>query len=366
MQSENSELERQVEVLTKMRAKERGGDTETVKREIGGSRPAFGIAHLTAKIGETATYNSKINAMNSSLTSTNQSIASLQGRMAQLRQQTSGSHSLSSESHILAQQLKSSESRLDKATERYNELLTNNRKLRDSITSVRHELAAYSGAWRKLDKEAAEVKKRMADLVLATNEANAARDASQIRLLRLKEVQSREREAYEREMRELQRKKEADAKLRQFLAEKIAERKEKRIELERERRELDKGVSGSIAVLHQIRTLRETVDLYAEVLEELRDMVAAWEGLDKNAAKKLEAKELLQRFAALEHRSFSLFSYVNELAMKAANYRAKLAVMRDEIKAAEQKRAERNQGTEEKRDKLEVRFPLLASCQSLT
>ncbi|KAI9013562.1 hypothetical protein DFJ74DRAFT_291479 [Hyaloraphidium curvatum] len=344
MRDENAELERQVEVLTKMKVKSRPADFETVKREI-------------------ASYTSKISTLTSSVNETNQSISSLQSRMAQLRQLASGTHSLTSESQALASQLRSAESRLDKATEKYNELLIAGRRLREQVTSVRHELVAYTQAWRRLEREAGEIKRRSGELVQATNAANAARDASQVQLLRLREVQAREREAFEREARENRRRREADEELRSFLAEKLRERSEKKVELERERRELERA-SGSIPAMLVARTPRETVEVYTEALDELKEMVAAWEDAGASGQGDLgDPKQLVARFVQLEHRGYSLFGYVNELGMQAAGHRAKLAAMRAEIDEADKKRRIKQEGEDERRDRLQR---ALASTTSRT
>jgi chromosome segregation ATPase len=241
---------------------------------------------------------------------------------------------------------------LDKATERYNELLTTNRKLRDSITGLRHELGAYSTAWRKLEKKQAEVKKKMGELVQKTNDANSGRDGFQVRLLKMKELQTRERESSERELKELARKKEADAKLKAFLEEKIRNREDtvaRKIEVERRKMEVG---SGSLAGIGIVRGPRETIEVFDEVMADLRELVASWDGAKVNW--EMDTRALIQRFAALEDRGYSLFGYVNELGMKAAGYRAKLETMKAEIEKEERKREGKEMGEGERRDKLEV------------
>jgi len=65
---------------------------------------------------------------------------------------------------------------LDKALVKFNEALAHNKNLRETIDNLRRERVVFDGIYRKLERELAEKKNRMAQIIGAADQAYASRD----------------------------------------------------------------------------------------------------------------------------------------------------------------------------------------------
>ena len=75
-----------------------------------------------------------------------------------------------------AKQIKILENRLDKANQRFNDLIAQNKKTREEIDNIRKEKAIFEGVYSKLEKQLAGKRKNIAQIIEAANFAYEERD----------------------------------------------------------------------------------------------------------------------------------------------------------------------------------------------
>lgn len=84
-----------------------------------------------------------------------------------------GSHERHSQ---LQKQIRILENRLDKANQKFNEAISQNKNLREAIDSLRRERVIFDNIYRKLEKELHNKRKEMADIIEIANTAYEQRD----------------------------------------------------------------------------------------------------------------------------------------------------------------------------------------------
>jgi chromosome segregation ATPase len=92
-------------------------------------------------------------------------------------------------------QIRILENRLDKANQKFNEAIAKNKKLRESIDSLRRERVIFDNIYRKLEKELHSKREKMAKIIETANLAYEHRDIAQEELATL--IQQAEREKIE-------------------------------------------------------------------------------------------------------------------------------------------------------------------------
>ena len=85
------------------------------------------------------------------------------------------------------------ENRLDKALQKYNETLAQNKSLRREIDSLRQERLGFERQYGKMDKELQGIKQQMADVIEAANEAYEIRDNAEFHTAEIREEMDREK-----------------------------------------------------------------------------------------------------------------------------------------------------------------------------
>ena len=85
------------------------------------------------------------------------------------------------------------ENRLDKALQKYNETLAQNKALRREIDSLRQERLSFERQYGRLDKELQGIKQQMADVIEAANEAYEIRDNAEFHTAEIREEMGREK-----------------------------------------------------------------------------------------------------------------------------------------------------------------------------
>jgi len=79
-------------------------------------------------------------------------------------------------SSALDKQIRILENRLEKANQKFNESIANNKKLREEIDNLRRERVIFDNIYQKLEKELHDRRKEMADIIETANSAYEDRD----------------------------------------------------------------------------------------------------------------------------------------------------------------------------------------------
>ena len=119
------------------------------------------------------------------------------------RQKMGGINASRENNQAISKQILILENRLDKALKKYNEALSNNKKLRGNIDNLRRERLVFDQIYRKLEKELGEKKREMARIIEVSNKAYEARDAAQAEMASLKAQADKEQSEFESEWKEL-------------------------------------------------------------------------------------------------------------------------------------------------------------------
>merc|ERR1719243_373297 len=123
-------------------------------------------------------------------------------------------------------QIKTLENRLDRALQKFNEAIADNRGLRDQIDALRRERVVFDDIYRKLENELQQKKKEMANIIEQANAAYEARDSAQAQMAALKQQADKEHSEFEKEWRELGRLIENDKRMKEFMRTKVRDGKQ--------------------------------------------------------------------------------------------------------------------------------------------
>ena len=194
------------------------------------------------------------------------------------------------------------ENRLDKALVKYNKSLATNKRLRVMIDNLRRERVTFDKLARKFEKEVAEQKRIMQELIEQSNAAYEARDEAQNRISTLREKAEKEYQTYIQEIKDLDRNIEHDRKLREFLSTKSVDRTERMEEVDG----LEKKNKREKHSLNARANSHESLNIFFEQYDRMLKEI-------ENATGIKEIKKFIQHFKAMEEDNFALFVYVNEV-----------------------------------------------------
>eukprot|EP00731_Ephydatia_muelleri_P014322 Em0008g42a len=223
---------------------------------------------LQELIQKQAAYQERIAQEEKTIEQLEKQINEIRKSVGKQRKEMGGSN-MSHHQHVTLQKhLKVMENRLDKAT-------------------------CFEGIQRRHQRELADCKQRMGEIIEMSTLAYEARDEAQSKMLALKEKADKELTQYSTELKELIRVIDHDRKLKEFMRRKDHERTEAHEEMEmtRRKREADKATERE-----------ETVMSYEVAFEKI-----------KAATGITDIDQLVHKFIEVEDQNFALFNYVNEL-----------------------------------------------------
>ncbi|TPX31783.1 hypothetical protein SmJEL517_g04959 [Synchytrium microbalum] len=223
-------------------------------------------------------------------------------------------------SEAVDKQIRVLENRLDKALIKYNKALTANKALRSTIDSLRRERLVFDSLHRKFERDLLEEKRRVAEVVEASNAAYEARDEAQAKIVALRERAEKEGSAYAQEIKELDRALEQDKRLKEFMAAKVAER----MKDDHGGRRAGNDKDHLPAKLPSAEALAESIKIHENALTELRQATGC-----------ADASALVERFRASEDECFSLFAYVAEVHGEAERAAAEVDAVRADIRSVQ-------------------------------
>ena len=204
---------------------------------------------------------------------------------------------------------------------KYNKALTANKGLRGIIDSLRRERLVFDSLHRKFERDLLEEKRRVAEVVEASNATYEARDEAQAKIVALRERAEKEGAAYAQEIKELDRALEQDKRLKEFMAAKIAERTK---DSEHSGRRSGNDKDHLPAKLPSAEALAESIKNHESALAELQQATGC-----------ADAAALVEAFKASEDECFSLFAYVAEVHGEAERAAAEVDAVRADIRAVE-------------------------------
>merc|ERR1712203_33302 len=206
-------------------------------------------------------------------------------------------------------QIRILENRLDKALQKFNEAIADNRGLREQIDTLRRERVVFDNIYRKLENELTQKKKEMANIIEQANAAYEARDSAQAQMASLKQQADKEHAEFEKEWKELGRLIENDKRLKEFMRTKVRGTKDDKaaettmsVE-DKHRKKITKNAWDTAKSLVTISSTQERVASHEEAFSRIQ----AATGI-------CDIDELVQNFLLAEDTNFSLFKYNTELS----------------------------------------------------
>ena len=168
-------------------------------------------------------YSRKIETERRRVEELDKQIKRMQLSVLQTRKDMGGINASHDNNLSVQKQIRILENRLDKALVKFNEALAHNKKLRQTIDNLRRERVKVDGIYRKLEKELAEKKDRMAQIIDMSNSAYEARDKAQSEMVVLKEQADQQRSKFESVWSQLGQLIEKDRKMKDFIKSKERE-----------------------------------------------------------------------------------------------------------------------------------------------
>lgn len=250
-------------------------------------------------------------------------------RIWEQRESMGGINASRENTAAITKQIAILENRLDTSLKKYNEAIARNKRLRESIDSLRRERLVFDQIYAKLEREMAEKNREMARTIEASNKAYEARDAAQHEKSGLKAQAEREQAEFESEWEELGRMVEQDRRMKAFMAQERAkvtshglrgERRAVAEEAQQLKRKVLKGSWGSAQESAAAHTSVEKMQAYEEAFAQIQATTSI-----------LDVDELVTTFVSAEDPNFALFNFVNELNGECEKLEGQISEMRSEI-----------------------------------
>mmetsp|Transcript_33531 Transcript_33531/g.83551 ORF Transcript_33531/g.83551 Transcript_33531/m.83551 type:complete len:550 (+) Transcript_33531:105-1754(+) len=207
------------------------------------------------------------------------------------------------------------ENRLDKSLVKFNESIALNKELRESIDNLRRERIVFDSQYKKLQRDLAEKKRSMAEVIELANVAYEERDKLLAEAGRVRGISDAEAREFEAEWKSLGDTLDADLKRHETLA-----------------RDVTKSVVNNAVGNNDVRgslTMEDETNLKRQVRRQTwglaKDKTTASSTLEKvanfeQAFAQIQAvtgisdiDELVSKFVQAEEQNFTRFNFLNEL-----------------------------------------------------
>jgi DNA repair exonuclease SbcCD ATPase subunit len=221
--------------------------------------------------------------------------------------------------------------RLDKALQKFNEALAQNKTLRGYIDSLHKERVVFDGIYKKLEYDLHKKKKEMAAIIEDSKNAQRRADRSQRSLDKLKQGMEDEKKAFEKEWADLGALMEQDRQLQEALRRKEREEHERKTaealaasKKAEEEPYMSEDPEESEEEEEESPGKKKKVEEDRPKLteEEVQEYQATFERITK-ATGIQTVEELVDTFQDIEQKNFSLFNSINELTTV---HKSKMAV----------------------------------------
>lgn len=249
-------------------------------------------------------------------------IRSIQGKLFIQREKSGGINASRDNANALNKQMRILENRLDKANQKFNEAIAQNKVLREEIDNLRRERQIFDKIYQKLEKELQNKRKEMAKKIEEANSAYEQRDKAQEELQKIKGQSKKEQEEFEQEWKNLNKLIEQDKKMKDFLKFKMQE-KEQADNIDVPRHE-DDNFKKKNKVDPQVINA-ERVKSYEEAFNKIQSAT----GIQ-------DIDELVDTFIKAEDKNFTLFKFVNELSNDIETLEKQIQDLQTEIEKCKQ------------------------------
>jgi len=296
-------LRKQTVSLEKLRQDNEALKTELAMETRSHARPgnmASQRAEAVRLRDEIENYTNQITQEKRTIQVTAEQIALMKQKILHTHKSMGGVNAAKENNAMIQKQVRILENRLDKALVKFNEALAHNKKLRDEIDDLRRERVVFDSIYKKLDKELYEKKRQMANIIELSNLAYEARDNYQMEIAAYEQMNRKEQDDFDEQMRVLDEVLQKELKEEHEMAigkgNSAAERDEEKL-----KKKVNKGAWG---------ITKEKVDVTVSV-ERVQNFEEAF--LKIKAATGIgDIEELVRTFIKNEDQNFSLFNYVNE------------------------------------------------------
>ena len=148
-------------------------------------------------------YVKKIESEKKKIEDLDKQIAQFQSRILDQKSRVGGVNAAQTNNQLVQKQIKVLEGRLDKSLLKFNEVLAQNKVLRQKIDEYRRERVVFDGIYKKLEKELHEKKREMAAVIDDSKNAYQAREKAQNEMLTVKQHAEKEKSDFEGDFKEL-------------------------------------------------------------------------------------------------------------------------------------------------------------------
>jgi hypothetical protein len=302
-------------------------DNEKLREELGQSSADYDSkrqSEAETLKEEIAMLQSKVDLESRKEAEWEKKIEVLKMEVMETRRQMGGVNITKDNHQLLDKQMKVLENQLDKALVKFNEAIAHNKKLRETIDSLRREREVFDEIYKKLEKELHEKKKQMADIIEASNKCYEHRDRYTLELEKLKTEASDDISAFDGQFRKLDELAENEKQLREQNAAKLAAASAssptKAIAPKSD--DAKKASQKAAAPPPQVTVEQTDVVDYQDVVDQLKEATGI-QDLDL----------LLQKFIKAEEQNFSMYNFVNGLNREVENLEDDIASMKEWLHA---------------------------------
>ena len=287
---------------------------------------------------QAALYVKKIEGERKKIEELDRSISIYQERILEQKSRLGGVNAAQENNVLIQKQIQVLENRLNKSLLKFNEILAQNKVLRQKIDEYRRERVVFDGIYKKLERELHEKKKEMAKIIKDSKNAYLIRDKSQNEMLALKLHAEKEKSEFENEFKDLG-----------YLI------KQQQINLEQTRlKQLEKSENQKI-VLSQTNSIeskesmspfygagsnnnynntnnyniynKSDAPLSVEKIQSYEDALL----LIQQTTNTYDINDIVTRFLESEDINFSLFNYVNDINSEIERIEHNITEMRNKI-----------------------------------
>jgi coiled-coil domain-containing protein 63/114 len=287
---------------------------------------------------QAALYIKKIEGERKKIEELDRSIAIYKERILEQKSRLGGVNAAQENNVLIQKQIQVLENRLNKSLLKYNEILAQNKVLRQKIDEYRRERVVFDGIYKKLERELHEKKKEMANIIKDSKNAYLIRDKSQNEMLALKLHAEKEKSEFENEFKDLGYLiKQQQINLEQTRLKQLEQNENQKIVLSQtnsvESKELMSPFYGAGSNNNYNNNNNYNIynnsntPLSVEKIQSYEDALL----LIQQTMNTYDINDIVTRFLESEDINFSLFNYVNDINSEIERIEHNITEMRNKI-----------------------------------
>jgi len=267
-------------------------------------------------------------------------------------------------SDSLGKQIKQLERKLDKTLQKHNEILADNRQLKEEIDHLRRERVTFDKIYKKLEVELQEKKKTLLEVFESSKEAKARKQNIEDQIRMLKNRVKKEENNIEKEFQDI---------FKDINEKNVVDRIEERFGTLNERTGQTRRNESPSKTTNRVREdspeeqsrismnkqAGKSTEKKQKVIsgktpqEEVEEYNAIFESLKKKTHKN-DLKEILALFEDYENKNYSLYQHLSHLSDEKETLERQIHQIKDEIsKLTQSQQKESDEGAENKAQKIQ-------------